>query len=177
MLLGFYLFLVITLPVAIAGLVAFNGLPRGRVCPLCADETLRVQSWRHTLVSRVLDEEDLHARWCPTCGWTGSARLPKPLPEPLVTGVEEPVNARAVGDDTGLEIRQVQIDGAPWQVRLQCWSEDGTWRGRLLFVDPGGRSWHDPQPCVSGSSALQVLSKALSYPDQALVGRIRRAGR
>lgn len=177
MLLGFYLFLVIALPLALGGLVVYNGLPRGRCCPGCAAETMRLQSRRHAVISQLFHREALHARWCPSCAWSGTARLPRPVPASTSRTRTPPSPVSVAAPDAGLEIRRVEIDGDPWQVRLHCWAEAGTWCGQLLFVGPGGRSWVDDRPCVTGESALQVLSQALAFPDHALVGRIRKASR
>lgn len=178
MLLGLYLFLVIALPLALGGLVAFKGLPRGRICPGCTAETFRLRSRPHRLASRVLRQEVLQLRWCPACEWTGAARLPRPMTTPAPAPAAAPSRAaRTSGGSPGLEIRRTRIDGDPWRVRLQCWAEDGTWRGRLFFVSPTGRFWVDDRPCLTGESALQVLSQALSMPDQALAGRIRKVTR
>lgn len=58
---------------------------------------------------------------------------------------------------------------------IQCWAEDGRWLGRLLFVGPDGQSHGEEHSSIEGDSALEVLSGALSIPDHALAGRIRRA--
>lgn len=185
MLLGLYLFVVIALPVALGLLVAFNALPRTRLCPLCAGETLRILSRKHALVSRCLTGESLQSRWCPSCEWSGTVRVVRrPLASratPRVT-IEPPAPATPVPEDpaaatSGLQVRCIQMDDGPWRVQLECWAEGGAWHGRLQFVGPGGRAWTDGRPDLTGHSAMDVFSQVLSLSDRALVGRIRKATR
>lgn len=171
MLLGLYLFLVIALPLVLGGIVACNGLPRSRLCPLCMAETFRIRSRRHALASRLLGGEELHARWCPSCEWEGTVRVARPL----YAAAPAPGEPRVVSP--GLEIRRVELGAEAWQVRLECWSEGDEWHGRLLFVGPGGRAWTDGRPLLTGQSALDVLSQVLTLSDRALVGRIKKATR
>lgn len=184
MLLGLYLVLVITLPVALGLLVAFNGLPRTRLCPLCASETLRIRSRRHALVGRWLRRQSLQSRWCPSCEWSGTVRVVRsPLASrPPHVGLEAPPPSTSVAEDpvavpSGLQVRCIRMDDDAWRVQLECWAEDGAWRGRLLFVGPGGRAWTDGRPDLTGRSAMDVFSQVLSLSDRALVGRIRKATR
>lgn len=174
MLLGLYLVLVIALPLALALLVALNGIPRSRLCPACTGETLRIQSRRHRLLSRALRAEELQVRWCPACEWTGTVRLARPAP---VAATSAPALTAPATRATGLELRRVRLSDGHWRVQLECWAEDGAWRGRLLFVGPGGRAWADGRPLLTGRSALDVVSQVLSLSDRALVGRIRKATR
>lgn len=176
MLLTLYLFLIVALPLGLATLVALNGLPRSRSCPACAAETLRLRSRRHALLSRALRHVEMHARWCPSCEWSGSALIARPAPVPARPAAHPLALAAAPALD-GVEIRRIDFDGDPWHVRLQCWAEDGAWRGRLLFVAPGGRACAEEEGLLTGSTALHVLSQVLALPDQALVGRIRKATR
>lgn len=171
MLLGLYLLLVIALPLALAGLVAIHGLARSRLCPLCLGETIRLRSLPLRVLSRCLRDDELHARWCPSCDWSGTVRLARPSPAPV------PRRIPAGDVAPGLEIRRVELDDGPWHVRLECWAENGHWHGRLLFVGPEGRAWTDGRPLLAGASALEVLSQVLVLSDRALVGRIRKATR
>ena len=171
MLLGLYLFLVIALPLALGLVVAIRGLPRSRLCSFCLGETIRLRSWPHRAASRLLRSDELHARWCPSCGWKGTIRTARPEPAPLARQIP------AESIPPGLEIRRVQLDDGPWRVRLECWAEEGQWNGRLLYVGPEGRAWTDGRPLLTGRSALEVLSQVLVLSDRALVGRIRKATR
>lgn len=74
-----------------------------------------------------------------------------------------------------MDIRRLDIDGHSWKVMVQCWAEGGRWVGRLLFVGPDGRACTDDDSTLQGGSAIEVLSTALSIPEQTLAGRIRRA--
>ena len=179
MLLGFYLCLVIALPVALGLVVAYNALPRGRLCPSCVAETLRIRSRRHAILSGAVLPDELHARWCPDCQWEGTARVTRTRPAPgpaaapvIQAGPKEPAPA-----PSGLEVRRVELDDGAWRVQLECWAEGDAWRGRLLFVGPHGRAWTDGRRLLTGRTAIEVFSKALSLSDQALVGRIRKATR
>lgn len=174
MLLALYLVLVIALPVALGALVARNGLPRTRSCPLCAGQTIRLRSRRHRLLSRPFPREEFHARWCPACDWSGTVRLARELapahaPVPAATTTARP--------SAGLQIRRVDLEDGAWRVQLECWAEENAWHGRLLFLGPGGLSRADDRALLTGRSALQVLSQVLTMSDEALVGLIRKANR
>jgi hypothetical protein len=175
MLLVLYVSLVVALPVALGILVACNGLPRSRHCPVCAGETLRLRSRRHAVLSRALPQGELHARWCPACEWAGTVRLVAACPVPIV-----PASTAAAAQPErtpGLEIRRIEMDDGPWRVQLECWAEGEAWHGRLLFVGPGGRAWSDGRALLTGRSAVDVFSQVMSLSDRALVGRIRKATR
>ena len=174
MLLVIYISLVVALPVALGFLVAYNGLPRSRLCPLCAGETLRLRSRRHALLSRFLPHRELHARWCPSCEWTGTARLSPASPVPVAPTLAPSGEPERT---PGLEIRRIEMDDGAWRVRLECWAEGESWHGRLLFVGPGGRGWSDDRALLTGRSAVHVLSQVLALTDRALIGRIRKATR
>lgn len=181
MLLGFYLVSIIALPLALGTFLIFNGLPRSRRCPHCGGETIRLRSRGHALLSRLMSDA-LHLRWCSTCTWQGTVRLTAELaatePSPWrPPAVPRPVTPRRPTRPGGVNIRCVQIDGDEWQVQVQCWAEGPNWRGRMIFVGPAGRAWCVYDPQLQGDSALEVLSVAQSLPDDALVGRIRRASR
>lgn len=184
MLLGLYLFLVIALPLALGLLVAFNGLPRTPLCPLCAGETIRIRSRHLAALSRCLPKESLQRRWCPGCERNGTVRVARtPARErgapqgPVESGETTPAADAPVSPAPGLQVRCLELDDGAWRVQLECWAEEGAWRGRLLFVGPGGRAWTDGRPHLTGRSAIEVFSQVLSLSDRALVGRIRKATR
>ncbi|MBW3554345.1 MAG: hypothetical protein KY466_12575 [Gemmatimonadetes bacterium] len=184
MLLGLYLFLVIALPLALGLLVALNGLPRTRLCPLCTGETIRIRSRRHAALSRFLPRESLQRRWCPCCDWSGTVRVAR-RPAGARGAPRAPVGPRETASAAdgpvppapGLQVRCLELDDGAWRVQLECWAEEGAWRGRLLFVGPGGHAWTDGRPHLVGRSAVEVFSQVLSLSDRALVGRIRKATR
>lgn len=175
MLLGLYLVMVIALPLALGSYVVFNGLPRSRRCPSCAAQTVRLQSRLHALGSRLLRRGDLHLRWCMDCGWRGVARVPSlPVAQFEVARGSSGVRRGPVADR--VDVRPIEVNGAPWRVMVECWAEGGRWVARLVFVDPGGQSWLDERS-FEGDSAVAVISQAFSLPEQALAGRLRRAVR
>lgn len=178
MLVAVYLFLLIALPLALGLVVVLNGLPRTRLCPICTGETLRVRSRRHALVSRGLRREELHSRWCPSCEWAGTVRLARSASVAARTAA--PASTAAAPPSAhgcGVELRRLDLPDGAWRIQVECWAEGGAWRGRLLFVGPGGRAWTDGRPLLTGRTALDVLSQVLSLSDQALAGRIRKATR
>lgn len=177
MLLGLYFFVVIALPVALGAYVLFNGLPRSRHCPRCAGETLRLQSRLHDVASSVLRRR-IHHRWCPRCGWRGTAHLRPARPDP---GPEPEAQRRLAAPSPGarsdrLDLRRLEVDGDAWRVLMECWEENGRWLARLVFVAPGGQVWLDERS-LEGASALEVISEAYSMPEKTLTGRLRRAVR
>lgn len=166
MLLVLYFFIVIALPLALGSYVVFNGLPRSRACPVCADETLRMRSVPHGLASRVL-RRSLHSRWCMTCGWRGT----------ILGRSAAPVRGRsaarvAVPEPDRVDLRTLVVDGYSWRVMLECWAEGGRWLARLVFVAPGGQVCAD-QSSLEGDSVLEVISQAFRLPEQTLAGRLR----
>jgi hypothetical protein len=169
----FYLLTMIALPAALGAFVALNGLERSRRCPSCADETLRLHSHAHRILTRALRSTELQRRWCLTCGWQGTIRVRRaPLPAHRAARLPRP--RRDVPAADRVDVRYLDIDGHEWRVMVQCWAENGRWIGRLLFVGPDGQARLEEQSLLEGGSALEVLSTALSIPDQALAGRIRR---
>lgn len=176
MLLVVYVSLVVALPAALGILVAYNGLPRSRQCRRCTSETLRLRSRRLAALSRVLPHAELHARWCPGCEWGGTVRLSTASRVPVArTTFSDPPTRPDHGP--GLEIRRIEMDEGPWHVRLDCWAEGQAWRGRLLFVGPGGHARSDGRDLLTGRSPAEVFSRAMALSDRALVGRIRKATR
>jgi hypothetical protein len=172
MLLGLYFFMVIALPLALGSYVLYNGLPRSRRCPSCADETIRLKSRGHDLAG-AMARQDLHERWCMSCGWQGTVRLER---EPLST-TSPSLAARSQGAAAGadrVDLRTLDVDGHSWRVMVECWAEDGRWLARLVFVAPGGQVCAD-QRSLEGKSVLEVLSQAFRLPEQTLAGRLRRS--
>lgn len=174
MLLALYFIVVIALPMALGIYVVVNGMQRSRMCPTCAEETLRLRSRPHRLVSALMPASEVQRRWCLTCGWHGTARLRRgPVPGRRSDSAHLP---RWPGHQTErVDIRRLDIDGLPWKVTVQCWAEEGRWVGRFLFVGPDGRACMEEDSSLEGGSAIEVLSSALSIPEQTLAGRIRRA--
>lgn len=171
MLLGLYFFIVIALPLALGSYVVFNGLPRSRRCPMCADETLRLQSRVHDAGSRVT-RRDFQLRWCMSCGWRGTVRLgPKRRRPAALAGAGR--DGRVAAADR-VDLRTLNVDGHPWRVMVECWAEDGRWLARLVFVAPGGQVCAD-QRSLEGESVLEVISQAFRLPEQTLAGRLRRS--
>lgn len=184
MLLGLYFFMVIALPLALGSYVLYNGLPRSRSCPTCADETLRLQSRGHVLAGRLL-RHDLQQRWCMSCGWQGTVRLAgKAVPGApgapgALTGAEGREDARlpageAVPGADRVDLRTLDVDGSSWRVMVECWAEGDRWLARLVFVAPGGQVCADRRS-LEGESVLEVLSQAFRLPEQTLAGRLRRS--
>lgn len=171
MVLALYFLVVIVLPVALGIYVALHGMQRSRRCPCCSDETLRLRSRIHALVSAPLRSNDVQLRWCLGCGWQGTARVRRAPPP----AVRRSRGERETQGTDRVDIRRLDIDGHSWKVMVQCWAEGGRWVGRLLFIGPDGRACTDDDSSLEGRSAIEVLSCALSIPEQTLAGRIRRA--
>ncbi len=169
MLLVLYFFIVVALPLALGSYVVFNGLPRSRACPVCASETLRIQSVPHALASRVL-RRSLHSRWCMSCGWRGAI---VDRGRAVVPPVRVASDRRAAAPQPDrVDLRTLEVDGHPWRVMLECWAEGGRWLARLVFVAPGGQVCAD-QSSLEGDSVLEVISQAFRLPEQTLAGRLR----
>lgn len=169
LLISLYLLLVFVLPLLLTLVVSFRSLPVGRACPQCGDEETI------PLISALLRFATRYApgayerRWCLGCGWEGVVRpgqgtpvRRRALPGPAITR-----RART------LDLRLLTIDGEPWRVMLQCWTEPGRCYGRLVFVAPTGRLWTDAMHPITGRSPDEVLGQALSLPERALASRLR----
>ena len=167
MLLGLYFLFVIALPLALGSYVLYNGLPRTRRCPSCAEDTVRLQSRVHDVARRMMGRE-IQSRWCMRCGWRGTARLG---PLPAVAPVAATPIPAVRGPDR-VDLRPLQVDGHRWRVMVECWAEDGRWLARLVFVAPGGQVRADERS-LEGASVLEVISQAFSLPEQTLAGRLR----
>jgi hypothetical protein len=72
-----YLLLVFALPVVIGGAISYRGLPRGRACPHCRNDTLQLLAPALRRGSTVLPRTVLQRRWCMSCGWEGTIMLPR----------------------------------------------------------------------------------------------------
>ena len=163
-----YLLLVIVLPLVLSLAMGYRGLPNGRGCPLCGNETLRLQS-RWLRLARLGSGQRLHSRWCPRCGWEGVARVVE-LPR------ERSAVRTLVVPGTGaqmIELSELSMDGRAWRVLLQAWSEQGTWRGQLLFVGPLGRVFSDGLAPFSGGSYHEILRQAMALSEPVLTVRLR----
>ncbi|MGH7464191.1 MAG: hypothetical protein ACREK1_03385 [Longimicrobiales bacterium] len=169
-LIGSYLLLVFVLPVALSALVSYRALPTGRACPHCGAGTLQLFSRWLRMASALHPRALLHRRWCLDCGWEGTARVPFERPRTV-----ERAPAPAVRRSTQtLDVRSLDVDGAPWRVMLQCWGNTGVFYGRLVFVAPSGRLWLDAVESFSGTNQYDVLGQALSLPEGLLENRLRR---
>ncbi len=181
LLIALYLILVIALPLVLSGVVSYRTLPRTTSCPLCGAETLRLRSRWLTVISRLLRRQELQARWCTTCLWEGSVRLPRRQPVALPGGRTAPPQVgrqRSIASGPGpsgeaISLRDLEIDGLSWRVLLQCWHDADRWFGRLLFIAPTGRLWVDTVEPMSGTSSREVMGKALALPDRTLAYRLR----
>ncbi|HEX2166222.1 MAG TPA: hypothetical protein VHG09_03190 [Longimicrobiales bacterium] len=169
-----YLLLVFVLPLALSAIVSYRALPKCRDCPHCGVSTLRLLSRPLRMASRLHPRSELHRRWCMECGWEGAARVPRVRrrrkdaegPVQTVTTVRRATQT--------LDVRSLDVDGAPWRVMLQCWGNTGVFYGRLVFVGPSGRLWLDAVESFSGSNQSDVLGQALSLPEPLLESRLRR---
>jgi hypothetical protein len=162
-----YFVVIIALPAALGIYVALRGMHRTRRCPYCADDTIPIRSRVRRILSRLVPGAEFQRRWCPGCLWEGTVRAPPPERSTRAA----PMAARAADQ---VDIRQLYIDGRAWKVMVECWADGGRWLGRFVFVGPDGHPHVDDQSSLEGDSALEILSSALSMPDQALAGRIRR---
>lgn len=169
-----YLLLVFVLPVALSAIVSYRALPVGRDCPHCGVRTVQLLSRPLRLASALHPRTTLHRRWCMDCGWEGVVRIPIPSRHAgMQRPPAQPVKAVQRTTQT-LDVRSLDVDGAPWRVMLQCWGNTGVFYGRLVFVGPSGRLWLDAIESFSGSNQSDVLGQALSLPEGLLESRLRR---
>jgi len=188
LLIALYLLLVIALPLALSAVVSYRTLPEGRTCPLCGGETLRLRSRWLRAVSWLMRNRELQSRWCLVCGWVGISRLsrstparlpPAPPPtSPATPSRSGPQRRRSIAVAPGksgeaVNLRDLEVDGSPWRVLLQCWCDAELWYGRLLFIAPTGRLWVDTMEPFSGASPGEVMGQALALPDRTLACRLR----
>lgn len=108
--------------------------------------------------------------------------LPAAIEEPPALAVEIDVDAAdgdadaaadAAGTDDTIELRKLVLNGQPWRVLLQFWSDRDRWCGRLIFLAPSGRLCPDPREPFRGDSPLDVLGQALALSDRILTYRLR----
>lgn len=168
-----YLLLVFVLPVALSAVVSYRAMPKCSDCPHCGLRTLRLVSRPLRTVSRLHPRAELHRRWCMDCGWEGTARVTRKRRDHKADGPVQTVTAVRRTTQT-LDVRSLDVDGAPWRVMLQCWGNTGVFYGRLVFVGPSGRLWLDAVESFSGSNQSDVLGQALSLPAPLLESRLRR---
>jgi hypothetical protein len=72
-----------------------------------------------------------------------------------------------------ISLRDLEVDGLPWRVLLQCWHDSDQWFGRLLFIAPSGRLWVDTLKPMNGASPREIMGQATALPDRILTGRLR----
>ena len=176
LLLASYLLLVFVLPIALSAVVTYRALPIGRQCPQCSGETLRLCNRWVRLTGGAHRRTQLARRWCLCCGWEGFVRQSRLEPVPrAVAASTRATQIRPTAKVTQtLDVRELDVDGAPWRVMLQCWGNTGLFYGRLVFVAPSGRLWLDAVESFSGSNEREVLGQALSLPEGLLENRLRR---
>jgi hypothetical protein len=175
-LISFYLVAVIVLPLMIGALVACRTLPDGKRCTQCGTETFRLKARWLRWSRLLLREHDMHRRWCPACGWEGLMRVARDTrrsPIPLATAQPVRAVAPAVQPAQTMELCSLEVDGRPWRVLLQSWSDPGCWYGRILFVGSTGKLCADAGQPFSGRSYHDVLSQALGLSEQMLARRLR----
>lgn len=160
--------LTVAAALVLAVALSLRAIPRGSVCPACTAESLPLRSRLLRLVSAMTGAA-LSLRWCPRCGWQGLVRV---APASVAPAPIAPASSASPTRDA-LPVRSIRLSGAPWEVRLRCWHQDGLWLGRLLFVSPNGRVWADKRPGFCGSTISGVIGQAASLTDPALAGRLQ----
>lgn len=170
-----YLVLVFLVPVLLSLVVSYRSLPHGPGCGQCAREAVPLQRRWLRRLSRVLPGVQLERRWCLHCGWEGITRSPSPTRLRLEVTKAAPAGAAGAApvSGTALDVRSLRLDGRTWRVQLQCWRDQRSCYGRLVFIEPTGRSWADLVQSFSGSTQTEVLGQALSVPDRLLASRLR----
>jgi hypothetical protein len=174
LLISLYLLLVFVLPLMLSLVVSYRSLPTCRDCPHCRSDCLRIVAPVLARLSAISPVE-FQRRWCLGCGWEGVVRLSRepPLPRTIPASPVAGLAVRARASARTLDLRLLTVDGQPWRVLLQCWTEPGRCYGRLVFVAPTGRLWTDALHPFTGSSTDDVLGQALSLPERALATRLR----
>ena len=165
LLFAIYLVIVIALPLALSTIVGFRGLPRGAACPNCAQETLPILSHPIRTLQRAYPELSLQRRWCPTCDWDGYARRSLEQTTIVLPG--------GGGARHTQQVRTLELGGRAWRVLLESWRDHDRYYGRLLFVGPSGKLWHDPFASLSAASHGEVVKQARSLSDRLLAYRLR----
>lgn len=162
-----YLLLVFLIPVVLSAVVSYRALPRGAGCPQCGRETEALHRRWLSLLLRLSPRGGVSRRWCLHCGWEGLSRGRRETqPPPLIMPAPAPA-------DTALDLRSLRVDGRTWRVQLQCWRDQRQCYGRLVFIEPTGRTWADVLQAFSGTTQFEVLGQALSVPDRTLANRLR----
>jgi hypothetical protein len=172
LLFAMYLLVVVALPLTLGIVVTYRGLNRDRRCPTCDHETIRITSFFNHKLQRLWPDHSLQRRWCPSCGWEGYARVGPPA---LLPGLEV-VRTTQIRPTHGCRtepLRSLRFGGNQWRVLLQCWQEQGSHYGRLLFVGPAGRLWRDATEPFAGPTRIAVVEQALSLSDGLLTYRLR----
>jgi len=166
-----YLLVVVALPPTLGLAVTYRNLSRDRLCPLCGQETIRVDSRVTRALGLVWFANSLHRRWCALCRWEGFTRAaPAPTEVVEVAPATPAVPTRGCRTEA---LRTIRFAGNQWRVLLQCWQERGWHFGRLVFVGPAGRLWSDPMEPFAGATRNDVLHQALSLSDGLLTYRLR----
>ncbi len=173
-----YIALVVLAPILVSLVVSYRGLPNGRRCPGCSEDTFQLlfRPLRWIPVGR---RRQLQRRWCPGCGWTGLVRVREaPDAGAGVAGRTPDVAVRAAAEARGsraklLDVCELELDGTCWRVLLQAWCVANGWRGRLLFVGPHGHLRNDVVPPFSGGFYTDVLGQAMALSHHALAWRLR----
>jgi hypothetical protein len=172
MLITTYLFLVLLIPLLLSGIVAYRKLPRGRACPHCRSRSAPVAMRGMRLLRRL--GQPIERRWCVQCGWDGfvrrgeARRTQGAVRRPAVV-----LRPAARAQPRALDVRSLRIDGQVWRVQLQWWQDLHWCRGRLVFIEPTGRSLRDAVQSFRGATQFDVLGQALSIPDGLLTRRVR----
>jgi hypothetical protein len=161
-----YFLTVLVLPLVVGGAVTYRALPSGRKCPRCHSTSILLRARLLALLSR-LPFIELQRRWCLSCGWLGTVRVPRPSVRLVVAG-----RSSEPGDPRVTDVRHIIVDGVSWGVRLETWRTGHLWYGRLLFVETTGRQWSDARP-LRGATDTEVLDQARRLPPDLLVSRLR----
>jgi hypothetical protein len=171
LLFGFYVLVVVALPLSLGMLVSYRSLTRDRHCPMCGGETSQVQSLAAISLRKLWPNSPLQRRWCAHCAWVGFARIAYPILAPafsMTSGVRVPTRGCRTEP-----LRMICFGGNEWRVLLQCWQEHGWNYGRLVFVGPAGRLWRDATDPFSGPTRRDVTEQALSLSDNLLTCRLK----
>ena len=171
LLFGFYLLVVVALPLTLGLLVSYRNLTRERHCPMCGGETAQMQSFTVRALRFIWSASPLQRRWCAHCSWVGFARIAYPILAPafsMSSGVRVPTRGCRTEP-----LRMIRFSGNEWRVLLQCWQEHGWNYGRLVYVGPAGRLWRDATDPFSGPTRRDVTEQALSLSDGLLTYRLK----
>jgi hypothetical protein len=165
LLFAIYLVVVIALPLTLSTIIGFRALPRGNNCPNCTQETWPVVSRFLRVLRRVNPSLGLQRRWCPACEWDGYARYSA---RPATVAVPLEITPRRTQ-----QLRTLELGGRKWRVLLESWRDRDRYYGRLLFVGPSGKLWHDPFASLCAGTYGEVVRQAHSLSDRLLAYRLR----